>query len=69
LKDINVPVHILWGDQDAFLEADNAVRLHKRLPKSYLTIFEDCGHFFYQDKSSEFTQLLQSWIKGGYKLD
>ena len=69
LKDINVPVHILWGDQDAFLEADNAVRLHKRLPKSYLTIFKDCGHFFYQDKSSEFTQLLQSWIKGGYKLD
>ena len=53
----------------AFLKAENAEQLHSQLPNSSLTIFKDCGHFFYQDKSSEFTQLLQSWIKGGYKLD
>ena len=69
LDDINIPVHILWGEQDAFLKADNAEQLHSRLPNSSLTIFKDCGHFFYQDKCSEFTQLIKSWIKGGYKPD
>ena len=69
LDDINIPVHILWGEQDAFLKADNGEQLHSRLPNSSLTIFKDCGHFFYQDKCSEFTQLIKSWIKGGYKLD
>jgi pimeloyl-ACP methyl ester carboxylesterase len=69
LDDINIPVHILWGEQDAFLKADNGEQLHSRLPNSSLTIFKDCGHFFYQDKCSEFTQLIKSWIKGGYKPD
>jgi len=67
LNNINIPVHILWGDQDAFLKADNAEQLHTRLHNSNLTIFKDCGHFFYQDKCSEFTTLLKSWVNGGYK--
>jgi pimeloyl-ACP methyl ester carboxylesterase len=33
-----------------------------------LTIFENCGHFCYQDKDQEFTQLVQNWITGGYRL-
>ncbi|MFT6076658.1 MAG: pimeloyl-ACP methyl ester carboxylesterase [Yoonia sp.] len=68
LATLDLPIHILWGEQDAFLKADNAEQLHARLPKSALTIFKNCGHFFYQDKSAEFTELLQSWISGGYDL-
>jgi pimeloyl-ACP methyl ester carboxylesterase len=68
LDTLDVPVHVFWGDQDAFLTTDNAERLHKRLPKSALTIFENCGHFCYQDKDQEFTQLVQNWITGGYRL-
>jgi pimeloyl-ACP methyl ester carboxylesterase len=68
LDTLKVPVHVFWGDQDAFLTTDNAERLHKRLPKSALTIFENCGHFCYQDKGQEFTRLIQNWITGGYHL-
>jgi len=68
LDTLDVPVHVFWGVQDAFLTTDNAERLHKRLPKSALTIFENCGHFCYQDKGEEFTQLVQNWITGGYNL-
>lgn len=68
LNTLQVPVHVFWADQDAFLTTDNAERLHKRLPKSALTIFENCGHFCYQDKCQEFTQLVQNWITGGYHL-
>ena len=68
LENLDVPVHVFWGDQDAFLTTDNAVRLHKRLPKSALTIFEMCGHFCYQDKAVEFTALLRAWVNNGHKL-
>jgi pimeloyl-ACP methyl ester carboxylesterase len=56
----------LWGDKDIFLTTDNAVRLHQRLPKSKLKIFENCGHFSYQDKPDEFAQMVIDWVEGGY---
>jgi pimeloyl-ACP methyl ester carboxylesterase len=68
LATLDLPVHVLWGEQDAFLKSDNAGELHARLPKSALTIFKNSGHFFYQDKNAEFTELLRSWINGGYDL-
>jgi pimeloyl-ACP methyl ester carboxylesterase len=68
LATLNVPVHVIWGEHDAFLSADNAERLHARLPKSTLTIFKNCGHFFYLDDSDKLSKLLQSWVSGGYDL-
>jgi pimeloyl-ACP methyl ester carboxylesterase len=69
LETLDLSVQVFWGDQDAFLTTDNAERLHKRIPKSALTIFKNCGHFCYQDKNAEFIQLLRNWISGGHKLD
>ena len=64
---LDLPVQVFWGDMDAFLSAENARRLHARLPQSRLTIFEDCGHFCYQDKADEFTEMIRGWIAGGYR--
>ncbi|MFT5870635.1 MAG: pimeloyl-ACP methyl ester carboxylesterase [Paracoccaceae bacterium] len=69
LDTLDVPVQVFWGDQDAFLKTDNANRLHARLPKSALTIFENCGHFCYQDKSAEFSAMMSTWVKDGHKLN
>lgn len=68
LETLDLPVQIFWGDQDAFLTTKNAEQLHARLPKSALTVFERCGHFCYQDKSEDFTQLVRKWISGGHQL-
>ena len=68
LATLDVPVQVFWGEHDAFLTAENAERLHARLPKSTLKIFKNCGHFFYQDNSTEFTGLVRSWIGGGYDI-
>ncbi len=65
LDSLALPVHVFWGDQDTFLGVANARLLHKRLPHSALTIFENCGHFCYQDKSDAFSAMLTSWITGG----
>ncbi|WP_293442110.1 alpha/beta hydrolase [Planktotalea sp.] len=66
LATLNVPVHVMWGEHDAFLTAGNAERLHARLPKSRLTIFKNCGHFFYQDDSDKLTKTVLAWVNGGY---
>ena len=63
IDSLNLPVHVFWGDHDAFLNADNARELHARLPNSELTIFEHCGHFSYQDKSTEFSTMISSWVR------
>jgi len=57
---------VMWGEHDAFLTAGNAERLHARLPKSRLTIFKNCGHFFYQDDSDKLTKTVLAWVNGGY---
>jgi pimeloyl-ACP methyl ester carboxylesterase len=68
LATLNIPVQVFWGEYDAFLTADNAKRLHARLPKSALKIFKNCGHFFYQDDSDEFTEVVQAWVNGDSDL-
>ena len=57
----------LLGYTDAFLGADNARLLARRLPHSCATVFENCGHFCYQDRTSEFTALLSEWVNTGYR--
>lgn len=68
LETLDLPVQVFWGDTDAFLSADNARLLHARLPRSRLTIFEHCGHFCYQDKADDFTQMLRAWIHGAHDI-
>jgi pimeloyl-ACP methyl ester carboxylesterase len=67
LASLDLPVQIFWGDRDIFLLADNASRLHQRLKRSQLCVFENCGHFSYQDKADEFAEMILAWIKGGYQ--
>ena len=67
LAELDLPVQIFWGDLDMFLLTDNATRLHQRLKRSQLCIFENCGHFSYQDKADEFAKMVLAWVKEGYR--
>jgi len=66
LAELELPVKVFWGDLDQFLLVDNAHRLHKRLKRSDLQVFENCGHFSYQDKAGEFAEMILTWVEGGY---
>jgi len=39
LPKINVPTMIFWGKRDKVISADNAEKIHKKIPKSKLEIF------------------------------
>jgi pimeloyl-ACP methyl ester carboxylesterase len=67
LSVLDLPVQIFWGDLDMFLLVENASRLHQRLKRSQLCVFEGCGHFCYQDKSDEFAEMILAWVRGGYR--
>ena len=65
--ELREPVQIFWGDLDQFLLVDDARRLHERLRRSQLRVFEHYGHFSYQDKSDEFAEMVLAWVGGGYQ--
>ncbi len=67
LATLDIPVQIFWGDLDQFLVVDNAKRLHKRLKRSKLNVFEKCGHFSYQDKPDEFADMVLTWVNEGHR--
>jgi len=61
------PVLIFWGDHDKYLLPENAKELQNRLKHSKTHIFEDCGHFSYQDKYDEFSEMILKWISNDYQ--
>jgi pimeloyl-ACP methyl ester carboxylesterase len=67
LVELELPVKVFWGDLDQFLLTDNAYRLNQRLKHSELQVFENCGHFSYQDKADEFAEMILTWVSGGYR--
>lgn len=67
LAALDLPVQIFWGDCDVFLRVENARRLHQRLKRSQLRVFDNCGHFSYQDKADEFADMVLAWVTGGYR--
>ncbi len=67
LEKIELPVQIFWGDLDQLLYVDNANVLERRLPRSRLRVFEQCGHYSYQDRADEFAQMVSTWVDGEYQ--
>ncbi|WP_281612638.1 alpha/beta hydrolase [Flammeovirga sp. SubArs3] len=63
LKNITIPTKIFWGEHEAILHKENGIRLNQRLPNSELEIFENCGHFVYQDDYKRFIRLIESWVE------
>lgn len=66
LPDIQTSVQIIQGDHDPAVLPVNAEFLHDRLPHSKLD-FVDAGHFAYEDRAEEYTELILGWWNGAYE--
>ena len=53
LPSIGVPVSIIWGEQDAWLDPALAERLHEIIPTSDLLVLPETGHFAMEDSPRE----------------
>ncbi|MCZ6863281.1 MAG: alpha/beta hydrolase [Alphaproteobacteria bacterium] len=58
----NMPVQILWGENDAWQVVDWAHRLHAAIPGSTLHILPECGHFAMEDKPAEISTLVKRFL-------
>jgi pimeloyl-ACP methyl ester carboxylesterase/formiminotetrahydrofolate cyclodeaminase len=62
LGSIQVPVRIIWGEQDAWLDPAFARRLHGLLPNSDLKLIPEAGHFVMEDAPEEVTRELRDFF-------
>jgi pimeloyl-ACP methyl ester carboxylesterase len=51
LRRIDVPTHIVWGDQDKIFAPAYATELQNEIPGAQVTIIPDTGHMLYIEKA------------------
>lgn len=66
LAELEIPVKIFWGDLDMFLFPETGEQLKKRLKRSDLTVFKNCGHYSYEDARDEFAHMVLEWVESGH---
>ena len=57
-----MPLQIIWGEDDRWQVVAWARKLHDAIPNSELHVLNDCGHFAMEDKPAEVGQLLVSFL-------
>jgi pimeloyl-ACP methyl ester carboxylesterase len=62
LGSVRVPVRIIWGERDAWLDPAFASRLHELLPNSDLRLIPDAGHFVMEDAPEQVTRELRDFF-------
>jgi pimeloyl-ACP methyl ester carboxylesterase len=57
-----MPTLIVWGQRDAVIPVDHAHAAHEAMPGSRLEVFEDAGHFPFNDDPVRFAAVLGDFI-------
>lgn len=58
----NLPVQLVWGDDDAVIPVTHAALAHAAMPGSRLEIFRGAGHFPFRDDPMRFLQVLETFL-------
>lgn len=59
---IEVPVRIIWGEEDRWLDPSQAPRLREEIPNSELRTIPGAGHFVQEDAPGEVAELLAGFF-------
>ena len=62
LQALTIPVHIVWGDQDAWIPVKQAERLHALIPHSTLRTVADSNHLIHFDAPAQLMYEATSWL-------
>lgn len=64
-----IPSLIVWGDRDRIIPVEHARTAHRLMPGSRLEIFEEAGHFPFNDDPDRFATILGEFISGTEPAD
>jgi abhydrolase domain-containing protein 6 len=62
LKDLHMPVLIMWGDRDRIIHVSTAEVFQKGIPHAQTVIFKDCGHLPMLEIPRESAQAYASFL-------
>ncbi|MFZ2178507.1 MAG: alpha/beta hydrolase [Rhodococcus sp. (in: high G+C Gram-positive bacteria)] len=64
----DLPVQIIWGDQDAVIPVSHAHLAHAAMPHSHLEVFHGAGHFPFRDDPLRFLRTLEGFLADTHPL-
>jgi pimeloyl-ACP methyl ester carboxylesterase len=62
LQDLELPVLVITGDDDTWVDPDETIALAAMIPDSTLQIVPDCGHVVHEECPSVFIRALEGWV-------
>ncbi|WP_073386515.1 alpha/beta fold hydrolase [Jatrophihabitans endophyticus] len=62
LPGLTTPTHIIWGENDTWIPADRAHRLHEAIPTSTLALVAEAGHLIQLDQPVALATQLRHWL-------
>ena len=62
LADLDVPVLLLWGENDEFAPVAGANRFERELPDTELVVVEGAGHFVFEDAPERCAEAVTSFL-------
>ena len=60
---LDLPVHIIWGTDDAWIPVATARRLQRRIPGATLRLIPEAGHLIHLDAPAELAVELDRWLE------
>jgi pimeloyl-ACP methyl ester carboxylesterase len=63
LPSVRVPTLLVWGREDAIVPLNSGEIYQDGIPKSNLSIIEDCGHMPEMEKPSELTKMVGKFLR------
>jgi haloalkane dehalogenase len=66
LTDLEIPVLILWGEDDPFMPVEAADRLNGSIPTSTLGLLPGCGHFLAEDAMDTIGPMIYEYLRARY---
>jgi pimeloyl-ACP methyl ester carboxylesterase len=64
LKDLQMPVLLMWGDRDHLMPYTTALQAARRMRTARLVAFTNVGHSPFAEKPDVFTRVLIGWLDG-----
>src|SRR5215212_11737248 len=64
LASVEVPVLVVWGEKDGWLDPSLALRLRNEIPGSELKLIQEGGHFVQEDAPEEIAKALAGFFSG-----
>jgi pimeloyl-ACP methyl ester carboxylesterase len=63
---VDVPVFVVWGEDDPLTPAESAEGLNDLVPRSTLALLPGCGHFLPEEAPRTVSPLVYEYLRGVY---